>query len=329
MRTFVKHFAIATILLIGFVLFSIIFQGVSLTHITVGYLVQIILYSAVYCYSLYFLNTYLHHRARLLLKKTEIKSSLFWFYYLIFIIAVNSFAVYLIAQILSGSTHDYSRILAISLIIGFLFYSYYYIFNFFQKKNKEQELSIAKISRSESAAKSQIGAHFLFNSLNILNGLIDENPKKAQNFITDMAEVYRYILDESEKNWTQSKDEIKFAEKYLNLIQIRFEDSLEIYIEPEIADSELYLAPLTLQLLLENIIKHNALSREKKLKIEIYQENDFLIVKNTLNPKSILQKRKGKGLQNIINQYTSVDKKVIVQESATHFTVKIPLLKTI
>lgn len=71
------------------------------------------------------------------------------------------------------------------------------------------------------------------------------------------------------------KDEIKFAEKYLNLIQIRFEDSLEIYIEPEIADSELYLAPLTLQLLLENIIKHNALSREKKLKIEIYQENDF------------------------------------------------------
>ncbi|MGP6604399.1 sensor histidine kinase [Ornithobacterium rhinotracheale] len=225
--------------------------------------------------------------------------------------------------------HDYSRILAISLIIGFLFYSYYYIFNFFQKKNKEQELSIAKISRSESAAKSQIGAHFLFNSLNILNGLIDENPKKAQNFITDMAEVYRYILDESEKNWTQLKDEIKFAEKYLNLIQIRFEDSLEIYIEPEIADSELYLAPLTLQLLLENIIKHNALSREKKLKIEIYQENDFLVVKNNLNPKSILQKRKGKGLQNIINQYTSVDKKVIVQESATHFTVKIPLLKTI
>ncbi|MGP6601910.1 hypothetical protein [Ornithobacterium rhinotracheale] len=102
MRTFVKHFAIATILLIGFVLFSVIFQGVSLTHITVGYLVQIILYSAVYCYSLYFLNTYLHHQARLLLKKTEIKSSLFWFYYLIFIIAVNSFAVYLIAQILSG-----------------------------------------------------------------------------------------------------------------------------------------------------------------------------------------------------------------------------------
>nr|WP_164881918.1 sensor histidine kinase [Ornithobacterium rhinotracheale] len=256
------------------------------------------------------------------------KSSLFWFYYLIFIVAVNSFAVYLIAQILSGGTNDYSRILAISLTIGFLFYSYYYIINFFQKKNKAQELSIAKISRSESAARSQIGAHFLFNSLNILNGLIDENPKKAQNFITDMAEVYRYILDESEKNWTQLKDEIKFAEKYLNLIQIRFEGALNIQIDAHLENSNLYLAPLTLQLLLENIIKHNALSHENKVNIEIYQEQDFLVVKNNLNPKRSLQKRKGTGLQNIITHYANTGKGVKIQENASHFIVKIPLLKT-
>uniref|UniRef100_UPI0039A4FFE6 sensor histidine kinase n=1 Tax=Ornithobacterium rhinotracheale TaxID=28251 RepID=UPI0039A4FFE6 len=319
MKTFVKHLCIASIVLLGIVLCASALKGeaysMGLTYVLIFY-------------TLYFLNAYFQYRAKKLQKDLEMNARPFWALYSIFIVVMNATIVYLVALCLGIKGVHYYEPLLVALGIGLLFYAYYYTLHFFQKKNKAQALSLAKISRSERAARSQIGAHFLFNSLNILHGLIEENPQKAQNFITDMAEVYRYILDEAEKDWALLKDEIKFAKVYLNLIQIRFEGTLNIQMDAHLGNSNLYLAPLTLQLLLENIIKHNALSHENKLNIEIYQEQDFLVVKNNLNPKRSLQKRKGTGLQNIITHYANTGKGVKIQENASHFIVKIPLLKT-
>jgi sensor histidine kinase YesM len=174
--------------------------------------------------------------------------------------------------------------------------------------------------------KSQVNPHFLFNSLNALTNLVYEDQDKAVKFIKQLSEVYRYVLDTRDKEVVTLSEELKFVESYKYLQHIRFGDKLHISLTIQ---SEMFqLAPLALQMLLENAIKHNEISEEHPLIIKVYQQGNTLVVENTLHKRSHTAEDSSRiGLDNIRKRYQFLtDQPVKVKETISQFSVSIPLL---
>ena len=293
-----------------------------------------------YAFPMYFTGAFSYVLAKKLRPKFAVKDWIYWLLFIPVVVILNVivliFIQFFIQRVILENTnyhligeHFWQQLkgpLLFSLTIGTGFYLVNFIQAYRREKAKAKDQALNKSQRSNEALQSQIGSHFLFNSLNVLSGLVEESPKKAQSFIADLAEVYRYVLDQSEKDWVSVKEEIKFAKDYLSLVKMRFENGLEIHIQEELKHSEKLIAPLSLQLLLENAIKHNAVSSQKTLKIGIEEREGFLVVENNINPKKLLNKREGKGLQNIMNRYEIINKKVIVSDNGKTFRVEIPLI---
>lgn len=204
----------------------------------------------------------------------------------------------------------------------------FYFYNKYQKKKVKESQIVAKnqTARFESL-KNQLDPHFLFNSLNVLTSLIGENPNQAEKFTTKLSKVYRYVLEQKDKDLTSLSEELKFAKSYMELLRMRFEDAVEFEIPQESSDPELKIIPLSLQLLLENAVKHNVITKEQPLKIKIYEDQGYLIVENTVNPKASLEKSTKVGLSNIKQRYELVSShKVSIENNNKKFKVKLPLL---
>jgi hypothetical protein len=135
------------------------------------------------------------------------------------------------------------------------------------------------------------------------------------------------VLEQKDKELVSVEEELSFAKTYMNLLKMRFENSISYELPTDFDNPEAKVVPLSLQLLLENTIKHNVVSEQKPLHIKIYIENNYLIVENNLQKKEVLQDRKGVGLQNIVNRYGLIsERKVLVDQTETAFKVKIPIL---
>ncbi len=196
-----------------------------------------------------------------------------------------------------------------------------------ENKVKEQKLIVGTVSAQFESLKNQIDPHFLFNSLNVLSSLIEEDPESAQRFTTSLSKVYRYVLEQKDKDLVSVSEELSFAKTYMNLLKMRFENSLFYSLPEEIPDADLRVVPLSLQLLLENTVKHNVVSQNRPLHIRIFINEEYLAIENDLQRKQVLEDRKGVGLQNIINRYGILtNRKVLIEESQTVFSVKIPIL---
>lgn len=196
-----------------------------------------------------------------------------------------------------------------------------------ESKVKEQKIIAGNASAKFETLKNQIDPHFLFNSLNVLSSLIEENPENAQRFTTALSKVYRYVLEQKDKDLVPIEEELAFAKTYMNLLQMRFENSLTFEISIENIDAEAKVVPLSLQLLLENAVKHNIISEQKPLHIKIYIENDALVIQNNFQKKAVLQDGQGVGIQNIISRYEIItDRKVSIEQNENTFTVKLPIL---
>ena len=218
----------------------------------------------------------------------------------------------------------------VSIIITFFvtlaFHAFYFYKTYNESKVKEQKIIAGSASAQFESLKNQIDPHFLFNSLNVLSSLIEENPDAAQKFTTSLSKVYRYVLEQKDKELVSVEEELKFAKTYMNLLKMRFENSITFEV-PEFENDDAKVVPLSLQLLLENCIKHNIVSEKKPLHIKIYIEENELIIENNKQIKEVLQDRKGVGLQNIVSRYAILTKRnVIIQESETIFKVKLPIL---
>jgi hypothetical protein len=175
--------------------------------------------------------------------------------------------------------------------------------------------------------KNQIDPHFLFNSLNVLSSLIEENPENAQRFTTSLSKIYRYVLEQKDKELVSVAEELSFAKTYMNLLKMRFENSLFYELPETIVNPEAKVVPLSLQLLLENTVKHNVVSEQKPLHIRIFIEGDYLAVQNDYQKKEVLQSRQGVGLQNIVDRYGIItNRKVLIEQNEQTFTVRIPVL---
>jgi len=231
-----------------------------------------------------------------------------------FFIANESASDYVVASIFT---------FFILLIVHFI-----YLYKGYQEnKVKEQKIIAGTANAKFESLKNQIDPHFLFNSLNVLSSLIEENPENAQRFTTSLSKIYRYVLEQKDKELVSIEEELAFAKTYMNLLKMRFENSLFYELPTTNINPEAKVVPLSLQLLLENTVKHNVVSEQRPLHIRIFMEGDYLAIQNDYQKKEILQERKGVGLQNIINRYGIItNRKVLIEQNEKTFTVKIPVL---
>lgn len=222
---------------------------------------------------------------------------------------------------------NYIFAIAITFIVALSFYAFYFYKAYNENKVKEQKIIAGTASAKFESLKNQIDPHFLFNSLNVLSSLIEENPENAQKFTTSLSKIYRYVLEQKDKELVSVEEELAFAKTYMNLLKMRFENSLFYELPTTIPNPEAKVVPLSLQLLLENTVKHNVVSELRPLHIRIFIEGDYLAIQNDYQKKEVLQDRKGVGLQNIINRYGIItDRKVLIIQTKETFTVKIPIL---
>lgn len=220
------------------------------------------------------------------------------------------------------------------MVIGLISAIFLGVFYFIdRKKNRLETEIIQQSTKAETATanfetlKNQLDPHFLFNSLNVLTGLIEENPDKAIDFTTSLSKIYRYLLEQKDKEVVPLSEEINFAKTYINLLKLRFENSVDFELDVNQFPENEFIIPLALQILLENTIKHNIVSESKPLKIRIYKEGQHLIVENSLQLKTSVKDSTGVGLNNIKNRYQLIsNQRIDIQQTEENFSVKLPIL---
>lgn len=216
----------------------------------------------------------------------------------------------------------------IPTIIITLCYESVYFFQLWKENLKKAEM-LARVSLESQLAllKSQLDPHFLFNSLNTLASMIDDN-EPASTYLEQLSDVYRYVLINREKNLVSLEEEIHFLDAYIYLNKTRFRENLQIEKTIDPAALGRRIAPLSLQLLVENAIKHNIISKDKPLLIRIGEEQpDYLVVENDVQTKTILESSTRIGLQNLKARYELLTSRQIeIVRDAAQFKVRIPLL---
>lgn len=229
--------------------------------------------------------------------------------------------------LLSEKFQYYQFGLWVTLTIVIIFHIVYYYNKYQQNRIKEQKVIAGTASAKFDALKNQLDPHFLFNSLNVLTSLIEENPENAQKFTTSLSKVYRYVLEQKSKELVTVDEELKFAKTYMSLLKMRFEDSIVFTMPEQALNPEAKVVPLSLQLLLENAVKHNMVTSSKPLTIRIYEDQGNLVVENNLQLKQIVKKSTGVGLSNIKQRYGLLTNKTVsISKEASRFSVAIPML---
>lgn len=217
--------------------------------------------------------------------------------------------------------------LMITMVVTLVFHLIYFYKKSQENKVKEQKIIAGTASAKFETLKNQIDPHFLFNSLNVLTSLIEENPDNAQRFTTSLSKIYRYVLEQKDKELVSVEEELSFAKTYMNLLKMRFENSVFYELPASVKNPDAKVVPLSLQLLLENTVKHNIASEMKPLHIRIYEKGDYLVIENDYQKKEVLQDRKGVGLQNIVDRYSIItNRKVKIEQTEKHFKVELPML---
>ena len=174
----------------------------------------------------------------------------------------------------------------------------------------------------------QVNPHFLFNSLNILDCLVcEQKTEQASTYIHKLAAIYRYLLRNEEERLVKLRDEMDFVEQYVDLLKVRFPEGLEIGMDIPADKLNRRVVPCSVQLLIENATKHNAVSPEKPLRISVRCEDDSVVVSNSLNPKVSSGPSTGLGLKYLREQYQDVaGKEAVVRMDENEYTVVIPLI---
>ncbi|MCE6991936.1 sensor histidine kinase [Dyadobacter sp. CY323] len=202
-----------------------------------------------------------------------------------------------------------------------------------QEKLKKLLVDSEKLEKENMSArflalKNQISPHFLFNNLSVLSSLVESKPEKSSEFIQQLSLAYRYILEQAELHQISLEEEIKFLETYIYLLRTRFTDKVIMDVKLTREDLEQYsVIPLTLQLLIENAVKHNTMSVTNPLTISISIDEKMLVVSNPLQLRKLAEPTTGLGLKNIVNRYKLLlNKDVLIDKTKDHFIVKIPLI---
>jgi two-component system LytT family sensor kinase len=230
------------------------------------------------------------------------------------------------------SADHYKLIVAFSFRVN-LFLNCLNAIWYFMDKSKRAEVRAERFEKVSieaqfEALRNQINPHFLFNCLNALSNLVYKDADTSAKFIGQLSSVYRYLLYNQEKKIVSLQEELDFIDSYLYLLKIRFGEN--VFIEKNIRTDvdNLHIAPATLQMLIENAIKHNIVSNKAPLKIQIVSLNGSISVTNNLQEKRIKEPSAYIGLKNIVKRYEFLsDKPVEIKKTENEFTVKVPLVR--
>ena len=195
------------------------------------------------------------------------------------------------------------------------------------------QVDVEKVKKESAYAKHdalrrQINPHFLFNSLNVLDSLIRTNPEKASQFLEQLSTVYRYLTSNDEKNLVTVRSELQFLEAYKYLLEVRFKDNFYLLIDVPGEFQNRFIIPSALQLLVENAVKHNEVSKHHPLHVSIKVENEGLVIENSIKKKSQEVISSGTGLANIISRYAFFQNELPeISENQGVFKVKLPFIE--
>ncbi len=215
----------------------------------------------------------------------------------------------------------------LSIVMNLIFFGTIYFYNW-----KKDLVSLANMQREQTAVKydalrNQLNPHFLFNALTSLNSLIFENQQLASDFLQQLSKVYRYVLQNKEKETVSVSTELDFIAHYIFLLKTRFMNAIEFDIDLSQEAKEKEIVPVTLQILIENAVKHNIVSLTHPLKISITADDTFLIIENNVNRKVQVETSNKQGLENLKAFYRYlIDSPIDIKEMANIFTVKVPLI---
>ncbi len=223
---------------------------------------------------------------------------------------------------------DLAAIIVITTMIMAIYEAVYYYVRLKESVKKEEQSKQIIIQAQLDALKNQVSPHFLFNSLNTLCDIIDHDSKEdAKGFVNNLSDVYRFILEAEKTNTISLKKEIKFTKSYIYIQLERFGENLKVNWNISEDKLETMIVPMSLQLLIENAIKHNVVSISNPLIITVEIANDYLVVRNKIQLKSTKVPSTKIGLQNIKKRYSLIsDKLPIIEEISDEFKVSLPLL---
>ena len=226
--------------------------------------------------------------------------------------------------------------LKLNLMYCWLVNLLYHLINaiiFYFKEYKMSSLEAEQLKHISTQAelqliKTQINPHFLFNNLNVLSALIMKDNTEANKFIEEFSKVYRYILSNHDKELVPLQTELDFIKPYIFLLQKRFAEGLQINVTIEEKYRDQYIIPAALQMLIENAIKHNVVSRQRPLMIDVHSNgNNTVVISNNLQAKQTVERSTGIGLQNILKRYQLVsNKEILIKKDEDRFTVTLPLI---
>lgn len=251
--------------------------------------------------------------------------------YTIGIVLLLMYVFKLVFGLTFGSDLQYTLIysVVIALVICLFLHGRAFFMNWRTVELDAAKLRNENLTAKYEALKGQLDPHFLFNSLNVLTNLVYQSADQSAAFIKQLSEVYRYVLDIRQKELVTLAEEMKFVEAYVYLNQIRFGNKLVF--NNELHSFDAFVPPLAIQMLVENAIKHNVIAEDEPLSITIQQEDEAIVVTNNLQRRTEPQRTEaGIGLDNIARRYEMLsNRKVVIEETADIFRVKIPLIRTV
>jgi two-component system, LytTR family, sensor kinase len=247
-------------------------------------------------------------------------------------ILVLVFAITASLILLESRTEDMIKLgiqLAISLFIYEIFYGLFYSYQYYAKTQVEQmRLDRLQLELQFESLKNQISPHYLFNCLNTVSSLLFKDTSMAEQFIRRMADTFRYVIDNQKQKLVTVREEIEFVKAYYYLLQVRYEQHLTLEINLPKNLFNTYIPPMTLQLLVENAVKHNKISKDHPLLVYISaQDNTRILVSNS---KTVLEKSESFqiGLNNITSRYQFFSNEKVIIKNEERFTVILPVIKS-
>lgn len=246
---------------------------------------------------------------------------------------VGLFSVYLIlGRELAWNAEHFKLIVAFAFRVN-LFLNCINAIYFFLQKSKNAEVRAEQFKKDSiearfEALRNQINPHFLFNCLNALSNLVYKDADTSARFIAQLSTVYRYLLFSQERKIVSLQEELEFIDSYLYLLKIRFGENISIIKDITADTDKFHIAPATLQLLIENAIKHNVVSSKSPLRIKIASSNGLISVSNNLQEKQVKDPSSYVGLKNIVSRYEFLSTKAVeITKTENEFIVKIPLVE--
>lgn len=214
-----------------------------------------------------------------------------------------------------------------AILIG-IYESRYFLGEWQKNVQQTEALARAHLQSQFEALKKQLDPHFLFNSMNTLASLIHPENHAAQDYLERLSDVYRYVLETRERATVTLREELKFLSAYIYLIKVRFRDNIQVINELSSKEDEMHIPSLSLQILVENAIKHNVVAKDRPLIIKIYQEGGHIMVENNKQVKQSLGDSTKIGLQNIISRYSLLNAEPVrIVDEKDLFRVSLPLLQ--